>query len=297
VKAKKILQKLTPYGFLAPAVLVFGLALFYPVFYSIRLSFFNWRLVEVYRKAPEFVGIQNYIKIVQSPAFQTSLKVTAIFITVTLAAELIVGMGLALLAERKIKGLHMFRTIFLLPIMVAPVVVGVLWRFMFNPNYGLINYFLGLVGIDNVLWLSKPFPALTAVILTDIWQWTPFVFLMLLAGLQNVPDDVLEASIVDGASYVQRLRHVKLPMIKSIIGLTIVLRLIDGLRALVVMYVMTNGGPGRSTEVLSLHIYKKAFVSRRLGEASTLAVFLIMILLIVSTLLFQFFSTERRTQA
>ncbi|MBS3765480.1 sugar ABC transporter permease [Candidatus Bipolaricaulota bacterium] len=297
MKAKKVLQKLTPYGFLAPAILVFGLALFYPVFYSIRLSFFKWRLVDVYSKAPEFVGIQNYLDIVQSTAFQTSLKVTGIFITVTLAAELIVGMGLALLAERKIKGLHIFRTIFLLPIMVAPVVVGVLWRFMFNPNYGLVNYFIGLMGFEHITWLSQPFTALTAVILTDIWQWTPFVFLMLLAGLQNVPEDVLEASIVDGASYIQRLRHVKLPMIKSIIGLTIVLRLIDGLRALVVMYVMTNGGPGRSTEVLSLHIYKKAFISRRLGEASTLAVFLIMILLIVSTLLFQFFSTARRTQA
>jgi len=213
---------------------------------------------------------------------------------VTLAAELLIGLMLALLAENNLKGLRIFRTVFLLPIMIAPVVVGVIWRYLFNPTYGIVNYLLGLLGFESVSWLSQPGTALTAIILTDIWQWTPFVFLLLLAGLQNVPVQVIEASVVDGAGYFQRLFHVKLPLIKTTIGLTIVLRLIDALRALVVMFIMTSGGPGMSTEVLSLHIYKTAFVSHRLGQASTLAMFLILILLAISVVILWLFRAERR---
>jgi len=290
------LRKLTPYAFLAPAVGVFAIALIYPVFYSLRLSFFQFGFTDIL-KGGTFVGFGNYIKVLQSPQFHTTLKVTGIFISVTLASELLIGLALALLAEHKLKGLRIFRTVFLLPIMVAPVVVGVIWRYLFNPTYGIVNYLLGLLGFENVSWLSQPGTALTAIILTDIWQWTPFVFLLLLAGLQNVPDQVIEASVVDGAGYFQRLFHVKLPLIKTTIALTIVLRLIDALRALVVMFIMTSGGPGMATEVLSLHIYKTAFVAHRLGQASTLAIFLILILLAISVVVLWLLRTERRQVA
>lgn len=285
------LRRLTPYAFLAPAVSVFAVAFFYPIFSSIRLSFYQYRFTDIVHGGT-FVGWKNYIAIIQSPQFHTSLRVTAIFIGVTLAAELLIGFSLALLVEHKLKGLHIFRSIFLFPIMIAPVVVGVIWRYLFDPTYGILNYLLGLVGFEPIPWLSQPGTALTAVILTDIWQWTPFVFLLLLAGLQNISDEVIEASLVDGAGYFQRLFHIKLPLMKTIISLTIVLRLIDALRALVVMYIMTSGGPGLSTEVLSLHIYKTAFSAHRLGQASTLAVFLILIMLAITLVMLRFFRSE-----
>lgn len=294
MNTKKLLKTSTPYLFLTPALFIFGFALFYPIVYGVGLSFFRWSMGELYTKAPLFVGLKNYIEIIQDPNFLTSLAVTTRFILVTMVAELFVGMILALLAEKGTKGLHLFRTIFILPIMVAPVVVGVVWRYLYNPTYGLINYFLGKLGIEPIMWLSQPDTALASIIITDIWQWTPFVFLILLAGLQTVPDDIIEASVVDGANYFQTLFLIKIPIMKPIIGITVVMRLIDAMRGLVVMYIMTFGGPGLSTEVLSLHIYKTAFLSQRLGKASTISVFLIIYMLIVALGLLKVFRTERR---
>jgi multiple sugar transport system permease protein len=177
--------------------------------------------------------------------------------------------------------------------MIAPVVVGLTWRFLYDPSFGMVNYFLGFLGIEPQTWLSDPALALPAVILADIWQWTPFVFLLLLAGLQGIPRSFLEAAEVDGATYLQNLFFVKLPQIKSIIGITAVLRLIDSFRSLVVMFVMTEGGPGMSTEILSLHLYKTAFTSQRLGLASAIAVVLIAIILsLAAVLLWTMRSTE-----
>ncbi len=294
MNTNRFLKTITPYMFLLPALLIFGFALFYPVLYGFSLSFFKWALRDIYNKKPVFVGVKNYIDVIRSTNFQTSLRVTTVFIFTTLVAEFLVGLGLALLVEKGIKGLRIFRTIFILPIMIAPVVVGIVWRYLYNPNYGLINYILGAVGIKPIMWLSNPKTAMLSIIITDIWQWTPFVFLLLLGGLQTVPDDILEASVVDGANYFQRLVYVKLPVIKPILAITIVLRLIDAMRALVVMYIMTFGGPGLSTEVLSLHIYKTAFLSQRLGKASAISVFLILYMLIVSLVVLKIFKTERR---
>ena len=294
MNTNRFLKTITPYMFLLPALLIFGFALFYPVLYGFSLSFFKWALRDIYNKKPVFVGIKNYIDVVRSANFQTSVRVTTIFIFTTLIAEFLVGLGLALLVEKGIKGLRIFRTIFILPIMIAPIVVGIVWRYLYNPNYGLINYILGAVGIKPIMWLSNPKTAMLSIIITDIWQWTPFVFLLILGGLQTVPDDILEASVVDGANYFQRLVYVKLPVIKPILAITIVLRLIDAMRALVVMYIMTFGGPGLSTEVLSLHIYKTAFLSQRLGKASAISVFLILYMLVVSLIVLKIFKTERR---
>jgi len=285
--ANRILRKASPYMFLLPAIVVFAVALFYPVFFGVRLSFFQWSFRDIYAQAPKFVGFKNYIEEFQNPQFLTSLRVTTVFIFATMVAELLVGLVLALLTERKTKGLTVFRTI-------APVVVGVIWRYLYNANYGFINYFLVLLGLEPVLWLAQPQTALTSIIITDIWQWTPFVYLLLLAGLQSVPDETIEASIVDGANYFQRLINVVLPIMKPIIGITIVLRLVDAMRGLVVMFIMTFGGPGLSTEVLSLHIYKTAFIGQRLGRASATSVILILYMLLLALVLLGLFRTERR---
>lgn len=271
----------SPYLFVLPALVILLAVMVIPVASGIRLSFFEWLLRDI-RNEPVFVGLRNFTDIFQSENFRTSIRVTLVFTISVVVLELFVGMVVALLLEDGIPGLRLFRTVFILPVMIAPVVVGVVWKFMYNPSYGKINYFLTELGFQPVGWLSDPRMALVSIIITDIWQWTPFVFLLLLAGLQGIPKDLSEAARVDGANYLQNLIHIKLPSISGVIGITAVLRLIDAFRGLVVMLIMTNGGPGVSTEILSVHLYKTAFTDQRLGKASAVAVVLLMVITMLS---------------
>ena len=264
-----------------------------PIVSGLRLSFFQWQLRDI-AKAPTFVGFRNYGELFSNEYFWESVKVTIMFTASVVSLEIIAGMILALLLEEGVAGLRLFRTLFILPIMVAPVVVGVMWRFMYNPAYGKLNYFITSMGFEPVGWLSDPSIALFSVIISEVWQWTPFVFLLCLAGLQGVPKELSEAATVDGANYLQMLFRVKLPYMASIIGITAVLRLIDAFRSLVVILNLTNGGPGVSTEVLSLHLYKLAFTGQRLGLASTVAV--ILLLLIVCLSIFLIVKSVRREE-
>ncbi len=271
----------SPYLFILPSFAILVAVLVLPVFSGIRLSFFEWSIRNI-NKEPVFVGLRNFTEIFASESFWTSIRVTLIFTFSVVVLELLIGTILALAMEGGIPGLRLFRTIFILPVMIAPVVVGVIWKFMYNPSYGKINYFLSQLGIAPVGWLSDPRMALASIIITDVWQWTPFVFLLILAGLQGVPKDLVDASKVDGANYIQNLVHIKIPVLANVISITAVLRLIDAFRGLVVMLIMTNGGPGVSTEILPLHLYKTAFVDQRLGKASALAVVLLLIITILS---------------
>lgn len=277
-------RNLGTYLFLLPAAVIMGGVLVYPVFRGLILSFFEWPLRNL-RDAPIWVGLRNYRELLADPFFGESVLVTLKFTAGVVIIEMIAGLALALLLERGIRGLRFFRTIFILPIMVAPVVVGVIWRFLYNPSYGKINWFLGQAGLKPVGWLSNPRIALGSVIIADIWQWTPFVFLLLLAALQSVPEELNEASMIDGAGYFQNLIHIKLPSIESVFGITLVLRMIDSFRSLVVIYNLTYGGPGLSTEVLSLHLYKRAFEGGRLGMASANAIILLGVIIVLSLLL------------
>jgi multiple sugar transport system permease protein len=161
-------------------------------------------------------------------------------------------------------------------------VVGLLWRYLFDANFGLINYLTQLAGFEPKIWLGTPGLAMPAVILTDIWQWTPFMFILFLAGLQSLPSDPVEAAEVDGATGWQVIRHVKIPLLAPVIWVAVILRIIDAFRSLEVMFIMTFGGPGRETEVLSLNIYKTAFMSQRLGLAAVNAIFLLAFILVLS---------------
>ena len=277
-------RKNSAYLFLAPATIILLVVLLVPIFNSIRLSFFEWSLRGMFKPAT-FIGLRNYKELFVSENFLSSVKVTITFSLSVVSIELLLGTIFALLLEGDFKGMRLFRTLYVLPIMVAPVVVGIMWRFMYHPSYGKINFFLSKFGIDPVGWLSNPDIALISVIIADVWQWFPFVFLLVLAGLQGVPKDILEASRVDGSSYWQTLIHVKLPYIASVLGLTAILRMIDSFRSLVVIYNMTGGGPGVRTEVLSLHMYKTAFTSQRLGLASAVSVLLLLIIVLFAIVL------------
>jgi len=257
-----------------------GLA--FPVFQSVYLSFYDWKIGTPMSTA-ENVGWDNYIRLISDPDVRESLWVTIRFGFWTISIEMFLGVALALLLEKPIRGASIFRTIFILPLMVSPVVVGLIWRYLFDARVGWINYYLGTwFGIEPQVWLGDADLAFFAIVLTDIWQWTPFIFIIVIAGLQALPSEVLEASHVDGANWWQQIFLVKLPMISSILVIALLMRLIDVFRALEVMYIMTGGGPGRATELMSLHIYNRAFNAQLLGYASAIAVLLIAIVFVIS---------------
>lgn len=283
----KIRQMRISYMFLLPAIIIFVLGLVVPLANTLELSFNRLSMGDRWSDRAN-VGADNYERMADDDHVRSSIGVTLRFAAVVLVAELVIGMGLALLLEKPIKGASIFRTIFILPLMVSPVAVGLIWRYLLDGRIGLVNHYLGQLGIPAQTWLGDPNLAFFSIVITDIWQWTPFIFIILLAGLQALPSEVLEASRIDGANWWQMTFLIKVPMLRSILLVTVLMRLIDVFRALEVIFVMTFGGPGRSTQVMSLHIYKTAFTSQALGYASAIAVVLMFIMLILSLILLLF---------
>jgi multiple sugar transport system permease protein len=228
------------------------------------------------------------------PAFRESLGVTLTFAFFVVVAEMFIGVGLALLLDRNIRGMSVLRTLFILPMMIAPVVVGLMWRYMYHPSIGIFNRSLYAVGLEKVDWLGQN--ALMSVILADIWQWTPFIFILSLAALQSLPQSAIEASRIDGATGWQQIIYIKLPMMLPILIVTALLRLIDAFKVLEVILVMTEGGPGLSTEILALRISRTATEFRELGVAAAMSNYLLILLMILTVFMFAFTRwQERRT--
>ncbi len=275
------------YLFLLPAIVIFIVGLLIPLANTLELSFNELPMGTPWAER-NWVGIDNYTRLLEGQGVRTAVSVTLQFAFWVLLSEMILGLALALLLERPLRGASVFRTIFILPLMVSPVAVGLIWRYLLDGRIGMVNYYLEMLGIEGKTWLGEPGLAFFSIIISDIWQWTPFIFIILLAGLQALPTEVLEASRIDGASWWQMTFRIKLPMLRSILLVTVLMRLIDVFRALEVIFILTFGGPGRSTEVLSLHIYKTAFISQALGYASSIAVVLMIIMLVLSIGLLMF---------
>jgi len=278
-------NRLTPYLFLAPALSVLGVALLYPIGYMIYASFLRWNPSQRIGEA-EFVGLQNYIRVFADEAFHESLRVTLWFASIVVSVEMLLGVGLALLLDRSIRGMSVLRTIFILPMMIAPIVVGMIWRYMYHPTVGIFNRTLSDWGFEPIPWLTDGSWALASVIIADVWQWTPFIFILSLAALQSLPQSTLEAARIDGASTWQQIIHIKLPLMMPVLIVTALLRLIDAFKVLEVILVLTNGGPGLSTEILSLRISRTATEFRELGTAAAMSNYLLILLLILTLAMF-----------
>ena len=281
------LSRAAPYLFIAPAALVMGGALLWPLAHSVWLSFHEWKLGTP-QDAAVFTGLENYRILLRDPDTLTSLRVTLVFAFTVVTLEVALGVGLALLLERPIRGMSVFRTIFIMPMMIAPIVVGLVWRYMYNEQFGPLAQFLRLLGAESPPWLSSPDWALPSIIIADVWQWTPFIFILALAALQGVPASVVEAARVDGARARQTMLYVKLPLILPVVVVAALLRLIDAFKVLEVVFIMTEGGPGLSTEILSMRIYKTAFEFQQLGRASALSNLLLLLVAAISLCLVLF---------
>ncbi len=267
-----------PWLYVGPAMLVMAVACLYPVVSAFQLSLFDWSMGTPW-SAARFVGLDNFISAFSNPRVWSSLLTTLLFAAICVVTEMFLGIALALALEKPVRGVAAFRTMFILPMMIAPVAVGLTWRYMFDAQFGLINALLGLFGIAAKSWLAEPGLAFAAIVIADIWQWTPFVFIMMAAALANIDSSVIEASHIDGATWWQMTRLVKLPMIMPVIAITLMMRLIDAFRVLEVIYVLTFGGPGDSTEILALHIYKTAFVGQQLGNAAAISLLLLVVVM------------------
>jgi multiple sugar transport system permease protein len=281
--ATKSINRLTPYMFMAPAAIIMGIALLYPLGYMVYGSFRDWNPSQSIGES-EFVGLKNYITLFYDPAFRESLSVTLTFAFAVVFAEIIIGVGLALLLDRNIRGMSILRKLFILPMMIAPVVVGLMWRYMYHPTVGTFNRFLERIGLEGVDWLGQY--ALLSVIIADIWQWTPFIFILSLAALQSLPRSALEAARIDGATAWQQIVHIKLPLMMPVLIVTALLRLIDAFKVLEVILVMTEGGPGLSTEIVALRISRTATEFRELGTAAAMSNYLLILLLLLTLSMF-----------
>jgi len=280
-------KKTFPYLLLAPALILIIAVSIYPLFYLFTSSFYDFVLIRQAEKT--FVGLGNYWKLISNRDFWYSFFITLEYVVASTVITFLLGLGMALILNKNLPLTKLFRSIYLLPMVATPVIVALTWRNIWNYHYGIVNFFLGKLGIAPLLWLAKTELALISIIITDVWQWTPFVIIVLGAGLAAVPAELYDAAKVDGCSAWQGFWHITFPSIQAVVGLTLVIRIMDLFRNADLVYVITAGGPGIATEVLAYSVFKKAFVSFQIGEAAALSFILVIIsTVVVSTLIKRF---------
>lgn len=244
----------------------------------------------------EFVGFGNFTKALGNPQLYESIKQTGIYAGLVLPTEILLGLGLALLVHRTVKSVALRAAIYvaaMIPIVIPQIAIGVVFRLVYAPDYGILNALLGDTGHDQILWLSSPPLAMLSVASVDVWQWTPFVYLIMFAGLQTVPVESIEAAQLDGATSWTQFRHIELYYLRPLLLLVIFFRIADVLRVFDHVYVLTGGGPGTTTEFLSLYLYRVAFRFSDLGQASALAVVVMAAMTAFYTLISRFLPAEK----
>ena len=254
-----------------------------PIIAAIYLSFTDWQGVG----APEWIGLNNYTELLtDDPLFWQSLKVTGLFALLYLPLSLLIGFGMALLMNQRLRGNSAFRTIYYLPSVLSGVAVAVLWGFVFHRDYGVLNWFLSLVGIDPIPWLQDPHWVIPAMVIMQLWGVGASVIIYL-GGLQGIPTELYEVARIDGASWWSTLRNVTLPMMSPVIFFQLVLGVIATLQIFTQAYVLTGGGPDYASFFYAINIYQRAFVELRLGYASALSVVLAVIIIVITGVIFK----------
>jgi len=273
-----------PLLFLAPSLVVVFAVLVFPIVFSLVVSGFKWPL-SVGAGERTFVGLGNYVDLSRNPEFWNSIKLQLGFIFIAIPIELILGYAAALLLNREFLGARVVRTLLLLPVFFLPIISGMTWRFMLQPRYGPLNALLLALGAPEITWLSDPTFAYLAVVVQDVWRMWPFMFMLLYAGLTSIPDELIEATVVDGAGFWRRQRSLILPLLTPTILTALLLRIIDALRVFSEVYVMTEGGPGSATLLFSLFANRVAFGYGEVGLASAMAIFLLVLSIVFAATL------------
>lgn len=269
--------------FVVPTLAVLTLLLAIPIVITIGLGFCSWNIS--LGQELRYEGIKHYVETLLDPAFWNAFRVTMIIVAATVSCEFALGLGIALLLNQERKGIRVFRTVFLLPFLMTPVIIGLQWRWLYNFQYGLINYILRNIGLPPQAWLANSSLVLPAIVLVDIWQWSSFVTLFILAGLQTIPKQLYEAAEIDGASKLSQLKNIVLPSLKSVILIVLIMKSLFSFRMFDKIYVLTEGGPAGASANLAMLMYREAFQFWHLGYAATLGG----IMFIISTLIGVFY--------
>lgn len=268
--------------FMLPSLIALLLVLAVPLVYSMITSFFDTNLK--YRGLGDFVGLQNYIEVLKDKYFLDSVKTTVVFTVCVVVMEFLTGLGIALLLNNITKARNFFFTIIIVPMMITPIAVGLIWRLLLHSDLGIVNYVLSLIGISGKAWLADSSIALKTVMFIDIWQNVPYMVLVILAGLVTLPTEPYEAAAIDGASRLQSFFNLTVPMMIPTFSVVLLLRTITALKTYDLIFVLTRGGPGTTTEVISYHIYQQAFRYLEIGKASAMSYLLLLMIVPVAFL-------------
>ncbi|HVR66043.1 MAG TPA: sugar ABC transporter permease [Verrucomicrobiae bacterium] len=270
----------------APGLTALMLVITFPLFFTVFVSGFDYTLM--HRSFDTFVGIENYQSAFGENYFVEALWVTLKFVVCVVLLEFVIGFTIALMLNAVTRFKDVYYLILLMPLLINPVVVALIWRMFLHPELGIVNYLLGLVGIAKVNWLGDPVIAFWTVVLTDIWHQVSFMIVLLLAGLSALPKEPYEAARMDGASTLQSFIHVTLPLMRPVIVVTLLIRLIFAVKTFDLVYVMTRGGPGTATDLISYFIYRSAFFGLNIGQASAISVLLLVIVLALTAYLYRY---------
>jgi multiple sugar transport system permease protein len=249
----------------------------FPVLYTLALSFTNWNLTS--GMPISFAGLRSYIRVFSEPRFLAAIGRTFAFTGMAMALETILGLAIALVLNREFLGKGLVKLFLLLPLVATPVAVGIVFNLFFDPTIGLANWALTMVGLPKSEWVSNAATVLPSLVLVDVWQWTPMITLICLAGLASLPADPFESARVDGASNPQIFMFITLPMLAPTILTAMILRLIDALKTFDIIFAMTGGGPGYASETLNILGFKYSFEYFKMGQASVMLVSLFIIVL------------------
>jgi len=258
--------------FPAPGLVVVFLLLIFPTVYNIQMSLFNWYVA----KPPQFVGLNNYLDIfLRDGRFWAAVWHTVYLTGLCIPVELVLGTAIALLFNQRLPGNSLLRLLFVLPMVATPVAIALIWTIILTPSGGVLNSLLEQAGLPTFLWATHPDTVIPSLALVDIWQWTPMVTLIVLAALESLPDEPFEAALIDGASVVQVFFRITLPFLAPALAVAAMFRTMDTLKTFDVIYVITQGGPGTSSETLNVYVYLKGFNFLHLGYASALSMILL----------------------
>ncbi len=266
-----------------PGAAFVTLMLLFPLGYTLYLSVHRWFASSV--QPPVFIGAQNYVELFRDARFISSVVKTLYFLSLSITSQLLAGIGLALFLDRKFIGRRVAQTLLLLPMMATPVAMGLVWSMLLDPTIGIVNYFLRVIGIGALPWLADAHLVIPALSLIELWRWTPFVTIIVLAGLAALPAEPFEAARIDGASYAQTIRYITLPLLRPTIMVAVLFRLIDGLKTFDIIAATTAGGPAWASEILYVYTYNQTFIGFHFGYGSAVIVVFAALLIGVTLLM------------
>ena len=282
--------------FLTPAAVLFALFVAYPVEETFRLSLYDW---DGLSPAKAYVGLRNFGELFhRDPDFWHTVRNTVLWAAVTVPVTILIGLALALMLDRKLRFRNAYRTAFFVPVVMSAVVIGAVWNWLYDPEFGLVNEAFGRIGLGgNRVWLADPSLALWSAIAANVWRWSGLTMLFYLAALQSIPPDLYQAARVDGASEWAQIRRITLPLLKPMTALLVLLGTIGAFKEFEIIYILTGGGPAHATDLLSTEIFNQGFKLSRSGYAAAISVVLLVGTVLVSLIQLEYLSRKNRELA